>query len=122
MPQVWIVNLAGHDYEKAKEWGELRHVTSGYVSPGYLDRLLFDVAKGLKDSAPEDFLLPSGLLVLNIIATAVWISMHGEIRALIWDVKKKEYRRLLIENSHLEHLLSNLKNIEEPNAATGTDE
>lgn len=113
MSRVWIVNFAGHDYSDAEKWGEIRPVTIGYVGQGSFDRLLYDVVNGLKDSQPDDWMLPSGLTILNVIAAAVWLKMHGELRILVFDRKaeKSDYRELKLTSSHLEYLIGSLASV-----------
>lgn len=105
-PRVWIVNVAGHDYSAAKEHGELRRITDGYVSRGSLDRMLWSVVQGLKDSSAHDWLLPAGMLPLNAIAVSVWLRMHGTLRMLIYNSKHKDYDPLIITPERIDDLLN----------------
>ncbi len=104
MPTVFIVNHAGHDYSEAEKWGNLVSITSGHVSQGSLDRLLYDV-NCISKSEPIDWLLPSGLLILNVIATALWLRKHGELRLLVRDRKYSTYREMKISSSHFDYLI-----------------
>ena len=104
MPKVYIVNYAGHDYSEAKPWGELVCLTIGHVPQGSLDRLMYDITK-LNESTSEDWLLPSGLLILNVIASAYWLSKHSELRLLVRDRKLKSYREMKISKTHLDFLI-----------------
>ncbi len=103
--KVYIVNHAGHDYSAAEKWGELIPITEGHVSQGSLDRLTYEVTLAINKSGPEDWLLPSGLLVLNVIASAFWLRKHGELRLLIRDRKFRTYREMVITPSHLNYLI-----------------
>ncbi len=114
MSKVYIVNFAGHNYEQAEEYGEIVPVTIGYISMGSLDRILFDVITGLKNSTPEDWLLPSGLIAVNLIAGAIWMRMHGKIKILLWDRKSKKgesggrYREMKFDADHVDFLVRSL--------------
>ena len=108
MSKVYIVNFAGHDHREASKYGELRRITTGYVSLGSLDRVLFEVVNAIKDSEPDDWILPSGLLILNVIAAAAWIRRHGDIRMLIWDRKETRYREVKYSGEHIDYLFRNL--------------
>lgn len=99
--KVWIVSFAGHDFSDAKRYGELSPITTGYVSFESLDRLFFKVAESLIDSSPNDYLLHSGLNVLNILAGAVWWHLHNSLNLLVWDQKEKKYLNLNITNEQL---------------------
>ena len=105
MPTVFIVNHAGHDYTKAERWGNLSCMTTGHVAQGSLDRLIYDVAIGLQRSEPEDWLLPAGLLILNVIAAAIWMRKHNELRVLVRDRKLNDYRELKITSDHFNYLI-----------------
>ena len=108
MSKVFIVNHAGHDYSAAQRWGELVFITTGHVSQGSLDRLLYDVTIHINKSEPEDWLLPSGLLILNVIASAFWLRKHGELRLLVRDRKFSTYREMKISSSHLDYLIQSV--------------
>lgn len=110
MSKVWVVNFAGHDYRKAEKYGEVVSVTSGYVSMGSLDRVLFDVIDKLKNSSADDWLLPSGLIAVNLVAAAVWLRMHGGLRMLLWDRKYDTYRQMIATGEHIDYLIESLKN------------
>ena len=105
MPTVFIVNHAGHDYTKAEKWGDLYHMTTGHVAQGSLDRLIYDVAVGLQRSESSDWLLPAGLLILNVIASAIWMRKHNELRVLVRDRKLNDYRELKITSDHFDYLI-----------------
>ena len=118
MPKVYIVNHAGHDYSAAHRWGDLISITAGHVSKGSLDRLLYDVSIHISRSDPLDWLLPSGLLVLNVIASAFWLRKHGELRLLIRDRKFSTYREMILKSSHLDYLIQSVN--EDEDAETGS--
>lgn len=92
---AWVVNFTAHDYSKALEIPEIAHikpVTNGYVPLGSIDRVWYEVYTALKDSAPDDFLLLSGLALLNSMASIVFWHLHNHVNALIWDKKTSSYR------------------------------
>lgn len=102
--RVWIVNYAGHDYSAAKSWGELRYMTRGYVSFERLDRLLYEVADIVDGTSPSDWLLPSGLVVLNVIAGIVWLIKHGHVNLLLWDHREETYLEMKITGERITDL------------------
>jgi hypothetical protein len=120
MPKVFIVNYAGHDYTAAESWGELVPLTIGHVPQGSLDRLMYDITK-LNDSGSEDWLLPSGLLILNVIASAFWMRKHKELRLLVRDRRNKTYREMKISSSHLDFLIKGAEQSEERKTSDGED-
>lgn len=109
MNKVYIVNFAGHNYQQAEEYGEIVPVTIGYVSLGSMDRILFDIITGIKDSSPEDWLLPSGLIPVNLMAGAIWMRMHGKLKMLLWDRKPPVgYREMKFDADHVDFLIRSL--------------
>lgn len=114
MPTVWVVNFAGHNYQEAERWGEIKYITIGYISQGSLDRLIYSVVTKLKDSKPDDFILPSGLLVLNVLAGILFWHRHKRLNLLVWDRKNSTYRELKTTPDHLSFLLGATPNQGEP--------
>lgn len=108
MSKVWIVNYAGHDYSDATRFGELDFITKGYVSRGSLDRLLYGVAESVARSEPSDWFLPSGMILLNVLAAVLWVKRHGKIKILSWDEKDREYKPMEVSPSQMDLLLSTL--------------
>lgn len=105
---VWIVNYAGHDHSTAEEFGELDFLTRGYVSMGSLDRLFYTVTEAIEKTKKEDYLLLSGLIVLNALATAVWLQRHGKVKLLLWDQKLGKYRLLSFSQNQIDQLFEKL--------------
>lgn len=104
MAKVYIVNAGGHNHHKARTYGELVPITRGYVSQGSLDRVFFDVINGIKDSSAGDWLLPSGLMFLNIIAATAWIARHSQLSLLVWDKKERLYRPFETDITHINEI------------------
>lgn len=115
MPKVYVVNFAGHDYRPAKKWGDLQNVTTGYVSSRF-DRLMYLIVEGLKDSTPDDWLIPSGMLVANMIAAYVWARKHGELKMLIWN-QKEGYVECRVGPDHLDYLIKSIGDSNERNGS-----
>lgn len=114
--KVFIVNFAGHNYSEASAWGELVALTDGYVSLKRPDRILFELTKKLSNSTPNDWICPSGLMVLNIIACLIFYEMHGTVRLLNWrNASKKQpnvpaYQEIIFNKGQLNLLLSHFNN------------
>jgi hypothetical protein len=107
-PIVWIVNYAGHDYEDAKRYGELRNITVGYVSLHSLDRVKFDLtSKVWRETKASDWLLLSGKPLVCVLVALAWFSIHGQVKLLVWDQKKKEkYREMIITTSNINEIFT----------------
>lgn len=91
MPRVWVVNESGHNFEAAEEYGELVPLTQGKVNIFNTERLYAEFQEKMRNLQPEDWILLSGNMVLNILATMVALKRQGEVRILIYDVINKEY-------------------------------
>jgi len=96
MRKVFIVNKSAHDFAPAKEYGELVFMSEGPMnrySTNNMHRVFTDC---MKDSGPEDFIVPCSLNVMNIIAGAVFARKHGRLNLLLF--KEGEYieRNLVI--------------------------
>ena len=105
-PQVWIVNESGHDYSRAKSFGELGKLTLGDVNPLQLDRLNWHLARGVvKFTDSEDYLLISGTPVLNAMAVHLWLRHHGKCKILQWNAKNRDYELTEVNADHLLRIL-----------------
>lgn len=104
MSIVWIANYAGHPYDQAEKFGELRYLTRGYVSLGNLDRLVYDVAEKVAETKAEDYLLLSGLCVVGVIASVAWVTMWGGVKILHWDKNNSDYVPLEFTRGQLEKM------------------
>lgn len=86
MPNVYIVNNAGHPYESAKEHGELVFLTSGHIDIykefTFLKRKLENL---IKEASPDDYLLLSGSNLLCVIAENIWLKFHKKCNILHWN-------------------------------------
>lgn len=105
-PTVFIVNFAGHNYEPAESFGSLRVLTEGYVDLSRPDRLIYDTVKALQDSSPDDYILPSGALILNIIVACVFLTLHNKVTLLAWTGGK--YQRFTIRDKDIGWLTKQL--------------
>lgn len=99
MPKVFIVNQAGHDFSKAKEFGTLVPITTGNINVFRPDRDLFRIQQELLDfDFTTDFLLLSGNVLANALAAAFLVNSCGEeihwtLNLLIYDAKHQRYMK-----------------------------
>lgn len=114
-PFVYIVNFAGHDFSDAQQWGEIKKVIDGYVRLDHPDRILYEVVEVLSLSEQKDWLLPSGLLLVNILAALAFYEKHGFVRLLVFDRKRAkndsepDYREIVITKKQIELLLEHFQ-------------
>lgn len=107
-PRVFIANYAGHDYQGANSYGELKFVTKGYISFHSLDRVKYTVIEGVTQSRKQDWLLLSGKLIISCIAVLAWFSLHKQVKILYWDQRSQggaKYRELIMTADNMTEIL-----------------
>lgn len=83
--KVYIANRSGHDFTPAEQYGELVYLTDGTVTVYDTNRIYRMVAEKLNDSSPDDYILPTGISTVTIVAVQCLSLMHnGVVRYLIW--------------------------------------
>jgi hypothetical protein len=106
--KVYLPNKGAHDYTPAEPYGEFITMTEGplkLTEVGYLTRIM---SQCLEDSSPKDFILLCGPTLANVIATAIFVQLHGRVNLLIFRSGKagpRYYERTVM----LEDFLHNPK-------------
>ena len=95
MPKVYIVSNSGHDYDPAKEHGELIFMSEGMVNKFHLTEMVRHFVTYLKHSEPTDFVLPSGPLIMNIISCCLFVMKHHKINLLLYYIKAGRAKYIL---------------------------
>ncbi len=102
MPRVYIPNKSSHNYEMAKQYGELVYVTEGNVNRYATNKLYRQVSEALADSSPDDYIVITGLPELQIILTSCFVRRHGKLNLLLFQSRegKVHYvvRELVLED------------------------
>lgn len=106
VPRVFVTNYAGHDYSALNRYGKKVFITKGFISFQGLDRVKFQVAQGLMDCGPEDWLALSGTNILNVIAAVLWYQRHGRVKVLNYDKESRQYRELILTTENNEQLFA----------------
>ena len=83
MSKVLIVNRGCHDYEKAKEFGDLVVMSDGQFSRFATGKIFRQFQHFISQSQSEDFILVSGLTIMTAIATAMMAVRHGKVNLLL---------------------------------------
>lgn len=89
--KVFIANVSGHDYTRAKRFGDLIGVTQRRVDITHTDRLELDVQSVLRNASDKDYLLVSGSPVVNALCIAYLLNKHGHVNMLFWDALERDY-------------------------------
>ncbi len=91
MAKVFIVNKGDHNYDAAKEFGELVIVSEGSIDKYEPAKIAEEFDKILVNSEPGDYILLSGLALVNAIATGLMVDMHGKVNFLLYHQRKRIY-------------------------------
>ncbi len=99
MKKVYIPNKSIHDFSAAEPFGELVFLSEGSLSRYKSSRIYRLFQNILKDSKRDDYLLVSGLTVLNLIAALILYDLHGQVNLLLFrnSNKGKHYLERVIK-------------------------
>lgn len=107
--RVFVANFAGHDYSKAKKYGELVPITKGFVSMQGLDRLKFQIAEAIATTAPDDYLVLSGANIICVLSAVLWFQLHGKVRVLNLDKNTRDYREIVLTRENIDSVFTVLE-------------
>lgn len=97
MPTVYIVNKGVHDHSDAERFGKLEFLSSGSVNRFATSRMYREFVEKLKDSKPEDYILPTGLTIMSIIACSIFAHMHGRVNLLVFKSANRDQNGHYVE-------------------------
>ena len=98
MPTVWIVNKSNHSFEEAEQYGTVKFLSKGIMNRYAVNHMAREFEAALKDSAPDDFLVPCALNVMNIIAASILVTKHKKLNLLLFKKGVYMERNLVFEN------------------------
>ena len=84
MAKVFIVNKSNHDFSPAEEYGDLVFLSEGPMNRYATNNMCREFYDKLKDSSPEDYIVPCSLNVMNSIACALFAKQHGRLNLLLF--------------------------------------
>lgn len=87
--KVFIVNYSAHDFTEAKKFGKLISLSSGSMNRYATNNMHRQFSEIMEDCQPGDYILMSGLSVMNVIATNIFVSKHGRLNLLMF--RKGDY-------------------------------
>ena len=97
-PRVFIPNKSPHDFSMAESFGELVFCTEGLMdrySTGTMFRALWP---HLSQSNPDDLILVTGLVHLNMIAAAIMSYLHGRVNLLLFNGEGYVKRTVVLDS------------------------
>lgn len=95
--KVYIINKGGHDYNDAKRFGRLVYLSEGIMNRYSVGRIYREFSSVLKDSHKDDYILVSGLNIMNSIAGAIFGSLHGRLNILLYRKNIYVERRIILD-------------------------
>lgn len=91
MPNVIVVNKSCHDYSKAQVFGKLTYLSTGNLNRFDTVDMYRKFSEIIEKSDKNDYLLLSGLAIMNSIACALFAVHHHRLNLLLWNARKSEY-------------------------------
>lgn len=82
---VWVVNRSAHDFSKAERFGRLEFLSEGMLRKRNVSYMARKFSDSMKSSSPDDFLLPTSLTIMSMIAALCFFQLHGRVNLLIFD-------------------------------------
>jgi len=95
MSHVYIVNKSAHDFTSASKYGNIVFLSEGSMNRYSTNSMVRTFKQMMEDSAPEDYIVPCSLNVMNSIACAIFAHKHGRLNLLLF--KDGKY----IERNHV---------------------
>lgn len=93
--KVYVVNKSSHDFSSAEKFGKLIFLSDGPMTRYSTNNMHREFKDVMKDSNPEDYIVPCALNVMNSIACALFAFKHGTLNLLLF--KNGDY----IERNHV---------------------
>lgn len=97
--KVYIVNKAGHDFSSARKFGELTYLSEGPINRYSLTAMYREFSDKLKDSSPDDFIVPTGYSIMTMVAAVIFAHKHGRINVLLYKEGNYMARNLVLDGS-----------------------
>jgi len=89
MSKVWVPKESGHDFSKAKKFGDVSVILDGDTSPFNMDSLRMAFRKAFVHANENDYVLLSGPASVNIIMFDEW--PFKVMNVLMFHARTKEY-------------------------------
>lgn len=100
-PKVFVVSNTGHDFSSAEQRGDVVYMFDGKINVFASDQLCKDISTMLRDSSPDDYVIPSGNALAACVAFSTMMEKHGKVNTLIFSFKNSEYEVRTIRRNQL---------------------
>jgi len=84
MTKVYVTNKSAHDFSQAKKYGELHYLSRGSINRYSTNRMYRMFVEALAESKEGDYLLPTGLSTMNLIAAVIFGLKHKRLNLLLF--------------------------------------
>ena len=99
MPKVLIVTKGHHNYDQAKEFGDLMFISETPMNIFASSNLKFIIDEVIKNKYNiDDYLLLSGHLLPNSIAFHAILKKHGKVQTLAWIGNLNKYKVITVDD------------------------
>ncbi len=95
--RVFIINNSSHDFEPAKKFGKLIFLSEGRYSRYDVNAIYREFDDKLSTSSPGDYLLLTGLPIMQGVAMMIMAIKHGRVNLL--QFRQKEDRSFYLERN-----------------------
>jgi len=104
MARIFVVNQSGHDITPVHEVVEdatVVYLSEGSVNIFNMDRVIRDFGLRMHSSSPDDYLLLSGSIAINLVAFGILLEKHGKVNLLLWHAREGRYVPRVIDKEGL---------------------
>jgi len=95
--KVYIVNRSAHDFSPAKPFGSIIFLSEGPMNRYSVNNMVRQFTEIMKDSSPEDYIVPCSLNVMNSIASSLFTHKHGRLNLLLFKQGDYIERNIVFE-------------------------
>ena len=97
--KVYIVNKSAHDFSPATRFGDIIFLSEGYMNRYSINNMVRKFSEVMKDSKPDDYIVPCSLNVMNSIASAIFASKHHKLNLLLFKQGDYLERNVVLERN-----------------------
>lgn len=98
MSKVYITNKSAHDFSSAASYGRFIFLSEGSINRYATNLMYRRFMEVLQDSKPDDYLLPTGLSTMNLIAATIFALKHRRLNLLLFKDGAYVERKLVFDD------------------------
>ncbi len=101
IPTVYMVNCQDQHLDGIRNIKNLVKMSYGKTNALSTTKIAERFRKKLENSKSEDYILLSGFVTLNVIATSIMILKHERLNLMIFDARQRTYTKRTLTLSEL---------------------